>query len=100
MLTLVTPSFAAGRYSSSFTPRAEGSSFPIWMIAGKFAMDPRPNKTTIGVDVDLGHTELCRRQILLFIYAARRRIEFSDLDDRGKIRDGPASKQDDHRCRC
>jgi len=25
---LVTPSFAAGRYSSSFTPRADGSSFP------------------------------------------------------------------------
>src|SRR2546429_4148859 len=28
MFTFVTPSFAAGRYSSSFTPRAEGSSFP------------------------------------------------------------------------
>ena len=28
MLTLVTPSLAAGRYSSSFTPRAEGSSLP------------------------------------------------------------------------
>ena len=28
MFTLVTPSLAAGRYSFSFTPRAEGSSFP------------------------------------------------------------------------
>src|SRR5690349_8474032 len=40
-------------------------------------MHARPNEASVGIDVDLGHAELRGRQILVFIYAARGRIQFA-----------------------
>jgi hypothetical protein len=49
----------------------------LGMIAEKFAMHPRPHEPAIGVDVHFGDTEFRSRQIFLFVYAARGRIEFA-----------------------
>ena len=47
------------------------------MIAEKFAMDAGPDQPAVGVDVDLGHAELGRGEVFVFVHAARGRIELS-----------------------
>ncbi len=47
------------------------------MIAEEFAMDPRPDEPAIGIDVDLGHAEFRRRQVLVFVHPAGRGVELA-----------------------
>src|SRR5207244_8095511 len=49
----------------------------LGMIAEEFAIDPSPNEAAVSVDVHFGHAEFRGGQILFFIHAASRRIEFS-----------------------
>src|ERR1041384_1316566 len=44
-------------------------------VAEKFAVDAGPDEAAVGIDVDLGDTQLGGRKVFVFIHAARARVE-------------------------